>query len=69
MNYSYYVNQICGRAQPGPIPRHRHGCAYGARRPSGLDRHSIEAMDVAAFDTAVSPAPAVPCLKLGGEPT
>ncbi len=43
---------------PEPIRRHRRGCAYGARRPSGLVRHSIEAMEVAAFDTAGSPPPA-----------
>jgi hypothetical protein len=48
------------RAQPGTVPRHRPACDYGSRRPSGLGRHSIGAMEVAAFDTAVSPPPAVP---------
>jgi len=40
------------------VLRHGHGCAYGARRPSGLGRPGIEAIEGTTSDTAGSPPPA-----------
>lgn len=43
------IDNICHWTQPGSVPRHGLGCAYGARRPSALARHIVHMpVDVAA---------------------